>query len=242
METYFVLPQIGELTLEHVFYLLDSEPILFVCKDLMGHRYLCSCCLMYQEWVVGRTEESALLSLIDDKTTIRDIFVNDCDSKYLVWWDGENFKLNSDVPDGMLPKVGATLELEQEKTGPYRETLRRIIQLRALSKVLLKADGFEWPGFLEHFQISADLQKLASALSEFTEYFKSSTTTLQDYHEILSLAGTMRRLDDADNICNRESAKSVSKQSFSIRAKHQQKAIGRKQAAYQPICVDCFAA
>lgn len=238
METYFVLPHVGEMTLEHIFYMLDGEPILFVCKDPTGHRYLCSCCLMYEKWVIGQTEESVLLNLIDDKITIRAAFETGCNSKFLVSWDGKKFALNDKVSDDVLPKVGATLELEQEKTGPYRETLRRNLQQRILSQVL-EADQLENLDLQEHIQMPSDFQKLSSVLPVLTEHIKGAAIV---YDEILSLSGTMRRLDDTDNICNLEKTEPVLEQSLSVETKGKQKSAGQEQVTYRPNHVDCFAA
>lgn len=123
MEKYFELPSLGDLFLEHTFYSLDGEPVLFVCKDTSELRYLCSCCQMYEEWVVGQISESILLDLIDDKVTIRGVFEDNCDTRFFVTWDGEEFHLDTDCPYDALPKAGAKLELRRAREGTYRKTL-----------------------------------------------------------------------------------------------------------------------
>lgn len=125
MEIYFEFPEFGELMVEHSFYLLDGEPILFVCIDSKGNRFLCSCYQMSTNWVIGRVEEKALLDLIEDRITIREVFKQYCSSKWTVSWDGISFTLNLDVSDDILPKEGACLGLAKEKNGRYKETLKQ---------------------------------------------------------------------------------------------------------------------
>lgn len=122
MEKIFDLPNVGDLFLEHTFYMLDDEPILFVCKGIEDIRFLCSCCRLYEKWVVGQITEAELISLIDDKVSIREVFER-CDTKFVVRWDGEKFEVDGDVHDSLLPKPGALLELDREKCGVYRESL-----------------------------------------------------------------------------------------------------------------------
>lgn len=132
METYFDHPQEGELSLEHSFYILDGEPILFVCKNGKGDRFLCSCCQMSKKWVIGKTENQTLLDLIDDKITIRETLQR-CGFKWIASWDGKNFVYSADVLDDVLPKEGALLELPLEKCGAYREMLVKAAYRTALS-------------------------------------------------------------------------------------------------------------
>lgn len=132
METYFDHPQEGELLLEYSFYMLNDEPILFVCKNAKGDRFLCSCCQMSKKWVIGKTENQTLLDLTDDKITIREA-LRRCGSKWIASWDGKNFVYSADVPDDVLPREGTLLELLLEKCGAYREMLVKAAYRTALS-------------------------------------------------------------------------------------------------------------
>lgn len=116
------LPVFGQVTLEHTFYALDDEPILFVCVSDTGIRYLCSCCKLYEEWVVCQVSASTLTNMIDDKVAIREVFESS-DPKFFVTWSGDRFEVANGFPNDTLPRVGAMLELEREKTGSYRATL-----------------------------------------------------------------------------------------------------------------------
>lgn len=133
MDVFFNLPGVGELMIEHSFYLLDGAPILFVCKDANEIRFLCSCYQMDKNWVIGQTEEKSLLDMIDDQITIREAFKR-CALKWDVAWDGMDFRFETDVPDDILPRKGALLELTREQTGQYREALMESYQQRLLSQ------------------------------------------------------------------------------------------------------------
>lgn len=118
----FDLPCVGKLNLEHTFYALD-DPVLFVCKDMTGVHYLCSCCKLGEEWVVGQVSETALVNMIDDKITIRDVFEKKCSTKFHVTWDGEKFSITDKITNDSLPRVGAMLELAHERYNRYRKNL-----------------------------------------------------------------------------------------------------------------------
>ena len=127
-EGYYSFPTFGKLTREHIFYQMGIYPILFVCKDEKKNRYLCSCCRLGEEWIISQVSESALIDLIDDKVTIREIFEN-CDAlRLMVKWDGEQFSCTHEIPGDALPEKGALLELNKERTGVYRDVLMRDIR------------------------------------------------------------------------------------------------------------------
>jgi len=113
----------GPGRIEHTFYSLGDVPVLFVWVDGTDARYLCSCCKLHEEWLVGQVLESALTDLIDDKVTIREVFESRCEVKAFAVWDGEKFDVKNGFPVNALPKAGAMLELEHEKDGPYRRAL-----------------------------------------------------------------------------------------------------------------------
>lgn len=124
-EICFEFPQTGKLALEHTFYVLDGKPILFVCIDKQKRRWLCSCCCMYREWLIGRTSEEALLEMIDDTIPIRDVFEKHCDKKFFVRLVGKQLHVEKEIPDDAFPMKGAKLELERAKTGAYCKSLEK---------------------------------------------------------------------------------------------------------------------
>lgn len=158
MEVFFDLPNIGELTLEHSFYLLDNSPILFVCTDDIGARYLCSCFQMDEGWVICRVDESTLLDLIDDKLTIREVFEKQHQSNWVVSWNGEEFHMVQDVAEDVFPVEGAYLELAYEKNGEYKECLKEGVH-DIKSKVRINTDRNNapvWKENLDGFDLTMD--------------------------------------------------------------------------------------
>ena len=73
-EAYFENIQgIGGLALEYVFYEYE-EPILFSCTDSRGGRYLCACCRLSENWLIGRVSNQQLIDMMEKKTTLADVF------------------------------------------------------------------------------------------------------------------------------------------------------------------------
>ena len=111
------------LILEHVFYEY-SEPILFVCRDHDWNRYLCSCCKLSEEWVLSKVSVSDLLSLVDNKITIRSLFEGNRQDLLVLLWDGQSIYLSQDdriiqesLPDDEL------LEATKNNFEAYRKAL-----------------------------------------------------------------------------------------------------------------------
>jgi len=173
MEKYFELPHVGDLYLEHTFYELDGEEVLFVCQDEKGNRYLCSCCRLGEKWVIGKVQRAALLSLIDDVITIREVFEKNCDSTFLVGWDGRTFSLTSDFPCSLLPRVGAKLELEKERHGGYRKTIEReVFQRETLQQISQKVSVSLSP--MDILNIISHIKADGNILSKMSEYIQQS--------------------------------------------------------------------
>ena len=110
---------------EHVFYAMGSDYILFVHKDGDGTRWLCSCCRLGEEWVICQVATATLLDLIDDGISIRDAFEADGAATFFAKWDGRDVTTTVVLPYDALPRAGAKLELGYERTGAYREMLRK---------------------------------------------------------------------------------------------------------------------
>lgn len=113
--------------IEYTFYIYDNFPILFVAKDENNTRFLCSCCKLGEQYVIVETSISALLSLMDNSTTIRDIFSTNYDGFWGFTWDGKhihayhshNYPLND-----WLPRPGAKLNISKIITQPYYDLLK----------------------------------------------------------------------------------------------------------------------
>lgn len=179
MNIYFKLPHIGDLMLEHEFYSLGNDPILFVCKDKVGRRYLCSCCHIGDEWVVGQANEEKLVDLIDDIVSIREVFET-CNSLFFVVWDGKSFCSKSNIPNNALPQTGAFLEMDEEKTGTFRETLERDTKRRKTEQAIMTA----YQAVLPHIQQAAPYVKYVS------QALLSTAPMLQEISKYLSMIDT----------------------------------------------------
>ncbi|MCM1217156.1 MAG: hypothetical protein NC081_05525 [Roseburia sp.] len=114
LKKYFELPQLGELFRVWTFYKLDGQPILFVCVDGKGQKYLCSCCMMYSEWLVCDVSDAVLLSLVNDEISIREVFERHSSSLLFVTWDGKLFNVTGEIPADAFPEDGALLELKDD--------------------------------------------------------------------------------------------------------------------------------
>lgn len=125
MEAYFTdIPNIGDLSLEHVFYEYE-EPILFVCTDASGKRYLCSCCRLSANWIIRQTDEAALINMIDNRISLDAMFRFRDGKTLFLSWDGENMHYSSDIPENAYPKNGSFLKLSKDKTNQYRNDLEK---------------------------------------------------------------------------------------------------------------------
>lgn len=202
MESYFDLPRIGELMIEHQFYELNGEPILFVCKDADGARYLCSCCLMYEKWVIARTDESALVDLIDDKITIRNVFESRNSMVISVSWDGKKFDVNTAVSPDFFPKIGAKLELPYERGSSYRTLLATKAQQDMWLQAFEHTAQLATPAWQAYINFSAALCKYVQpALSEYAKIHECIVPALKEFATYISKVSTseaMKRLADTD--------------------------------------------
>lgn len=187
MESYFNLPRIGELVIEHLFYAVNDEPILFVCKDTGGSRYLCSCCMMYEKWVIAQTDESTLMDLIDDKIAIRDVFESRNSMVVAVSWDGNKFDVGTASSD-FFPRVAATLELPHERNSSYYNLLNQKTQQDMWSQTFKHLDEQALQAYISYSRIHAEPtleDGILSALKEFATYWAK-----------MSVHETMKRLSD----------------------------------------------
>ena len=119
---------IGTLKIEHVFYEY-GEPTLFVCIDAGENRYLCACCRLGEEWLVGQISEDALVRMIDDKVTLDKMFKEEAIALFTLIWDGVRLKISGDIEEDMYPETGALLELSTgENTILYKESLQTVME------------------------------------------------------------------------------------------------------------------
>lgn len=177
----FDLPDLGELSLEHTFYILDSEPILFVCTDIKGQRYLCSCCKLYENWVIQQVNDNkTIVDLINNKITIRSVFEQRSSFSALVIWDGNKFTTES-IRQDALPVEGAFLDLDEEKESLYERELSMNSNTQLYSK-LTENISF----FLSAF--SSIIKTYSYEIGQITECLKLVT---QIYSRCLKIVTTL---------------------------------------------------
>ena len=124
MEIYFTnIPDVGDLSLEHVFYEYE-EPVLFVCTDASGKRYLCSCCRLSENWIVRQVDEALLVDMIDNRVSLDNMFRFPDNKTLFLSWNGETMRYSFDVPEKAFPQSGSYLELSKDKTDSYRSFLK----------------------------------------------------------------------------------------------------------------------
>lgn len=111
------VPVLGDLYLEHEFYSYD-EPILFTCIDRRGTRYLCSCCYLGSQWVLGEITSGLLAAMIENSVTLRETFQksNTC---YFLQRTEVGYTITEDIPHDSFPREGEYLDLEDEKNSAF---------------------------------------------------------------------------------------------------------------------------
>lgn len=123
MEPYFShVPNIGDLNLEHTFYRYE-EPILFVCVDILGNRYLCSCCQLSECWIICQVREIDLIAMIENKISLNNMFRSTNSKALFLSWNGEMMQYSFVVPEDAYPQRGSFLELSRTKTECYKNFL-----------------------------------------------------------------------------------------------------------------------
>lgn len=141
MKSFFRdVPGIGPMEIEHVFYEYE-DPTLFVCVDMAENRYLCACCKLGEEWLVGKASENILVQMMDDKIPLDVVFSQKSDNAFALFWNGDHLKVHANIEQDMYPERGALLELSGDSdTLQYKEKLRKIILWKsALSKQIQTA-------------------------------------------------------------------------------------------------------
>lgn len=119
-EPYFEnLPYIGTLYLQTT-YLFFEEPLLFLCVDAHGNKFLCLCAEFRDDyrWIITKTDNSTLKKLITNELPTYEIFHKSKGKKYIVRWSGyetdkENVTLIDfdDIPELDLPEKHSFLDI-----------------------------------------------------------------------------------------------------------------------------------
>lgn len=111
----------GNLYLDHILYEFEDEPILFICKDKDGNRYLCHCAEIRGErrWVLIEISLELLKSLIEEEMDIASAFLSQ-EKAIRIRMDLQGCEKSSVIDtakmDRMdLPKRGFTCQMRLKK-------------------------------------------------------------------------------------------------------------------------------
>lgn len=133
-EPYFKnIGNIGNLHLDYIFAEYDC-PILFTCYDDDKNLYLCDCVSMtnIQKWLVARIDTDQLYKFINNKISIRNMFVTKDSVYVLTWHYGDKFEnynevKGSSLTEDELPPAETFLEADDgEFDNYYNIVLNRV--------------------------------------------------------------------------------------------------------------------
>lgn len=118
-EPYFKnLPYLGTLYLKSI-YLFFEEPILFLCTNEYGTKFLCLCSEFREvyRWIVTEVDNPILKQMISNELSTYEVFQKATGKKYIINWNGyENDKENvqcvnfKDIPELDLPEPNVFLD------------------------------------------------------------------------------------------------------------------------------------
>ena len=133
-EPYFEnLPYIGTLYLQTT-YLFFEEPILFLCVDAYGNKFLCLCAEFRDDyrWIVTETDNATLKKLITNELPTYEVFHRSKGKKYIVRWSGydtdkENVTLINfdDIPELDLPEKNSFLDISPSQQSNLLNDLQK---------------------------------------------------------------------------------------------------------------------
>lgn len=108
--------EIGNLYNEKVLFAFDKIPIVFVCHNINGDRFLCLCtdCIVGYSWMITQVERDILIKLIKDEVPILEVFKRSEGKIYIVDRDKDKYSYNrydyADIPINELPDENERLE------------------------------------------------------------------------------------------------------------------------------------
>lgn len=114
------IPIFDDLILDTI--LFESKyPVLFTCRNA-NDIYLFSCCLVNAaivKWIATKTNYESLIRLLQNKITIRDAFIDGCEEKIMIEYDGVNVGYKEVdkklVPEALLPTSGEYMDAEEDE-------------------------------------------------------------------------------------------------------------------------------
>ena len=133
-EPYFEnLPYIGTLYLQTT-YLFFEEPILFLCVDAHGNKFLCLCAEFRDDyrWIVTETDNATLKKMITNELPTYEVFHKSKGKKYIVRWSGYETDKESvalinfdDIPELDLPEKNSFLDISPAQQSTLLKYLQK---------------------------------------------------------------------------------------------------------------------
>lgn len=129
MNNKWYLKNVGEIC-EEIILVYGNEPVLFVCQDHYGARYLFETISYYDgKFVACRISNNELLKLLNNKITMYDVF--HFSQELLVTFFDDDYaleaeiKYSEDIPDAMFPRKGVYFGLSSELINGYIHKLEK---------------------------------------------------------------------------------------------------------------------
>ena len=116
---------VGTLYLDYVFYEFESEPILFVCKDIHDNLYFCICTEIrgFQIWLVASVTIPTLSKLVNGEIDLSSVFSNSSIVHVITMeLDGTEYNdvvCGTNICDEDLPDRGTFLRCNKGRAEDY---------------------------------------------------------------------------------------------------------------------------
>lgn len=111
-----------------------DKVFLFICHSTISTT---------MKWIATETTYENLISLLEDRITIREAFVNCTDTKYMITYSNGEVKctkcLVTDIPEFILPTAGVKMNVDEnefKKEINYFKTQIRLMELELGRKSL----------------------------------------------------------------------------------------------------------
>lgn len=158
-------------------------PVLF--SGIIGHQeYLLVCPVANRAemvWLAVETSRADIISMLENRITIREAFTTDIGKKYLICYDGASIRGRmislGDIPDELLPSPGEYMEAED---GEYDEEIEYYRSSEYMEKIIsLPKSWIIYPVTPQNLWISitADSFELDSQDMHFGKYWSSKFMT-----------------------------------------------------------------
>lgn len=128
------IKECGKLYIEKVLITFDI-PILFVCSDYEGRKYLCmNIDPDTGETVIAHTDNTSLIGMLENCVTMETVFRESNDGRIMVVkYDEDNGRIITEtrkaqnIDADYLPRKGAYFDLSGKEISDYVETLKKQI-------------------------------------------------------------------------------------------------------------------